>query len=75
MVVLAANQNPSAQAMEAADAARLIGSVSDIGVQLPIAFAELIESERHSRMSLAASAITDGRGVEKVIEAMGVTND
>lgn len=74
MAVLAENQQPGAQAMEAAHAARLIGAVSDIATQLPLAVAELIESERHSRMSLAASAVTDGRGVEKVLSAMGVIN-
>ncbi len=74
MVVLAENQQPSAQAIEAAHAASLIGAVSDIATQLPLAVAELIESERHSHMSLAASAVTDGRGVEKVLSAMGVIN-
>ena len=74
MVVLAANQQPGAQAMEAAHAVRLIGLVSDIATQLPLAVAELIESERQSRMSLAASAITDGRGVDKILKAMGVIN-
>jgi UDP-2,4-diacetamido-2,4,6-trideoxy-beta-L-altropyranose hydrolase len=74
MAVLAENQQPGAQAMEAAHAARLIGAVSDIARNLPLVVAELIESEPHSRMSLAASAVTDGRGVEKVLSAMGVIN-
>lgn len=74
MVVLAENQQPGAQAMEAAHAARLIGAVSDIAAQLPLAVAELSESERYSGMSLAASTVTNGRGVEKVLSAMGVIN-
>jgi UDP-2,4-diacetamido-2,4,6-trideoxy-beta-L-altropyranose hydrolase len=74
LVVLAANQRLGAQAMEAANAARLIGVVSDIPTQLPLAIAELIESERRSHMSLAASAVTDGLGVEKALNAMGVIN-
>jgi UDP-2,4-diacetamido-2,4,6-trideoxy-beta-L-altropyranose hydrolase len=74
LVVLAENQQPGAQGIEAARAARLIGAASDIATQLPLAVAELIESERHSRMSLAASAVTGGRGVEKVLSAMGVIN-
>ena len=74
MVVLAANQQPGAQAMAAAHAARLIGAVSDIASQLPLAVAEMIESERQSRTSLAASAVTDGRGVEEVLSAMGGIN-
>jgi UDP-2,4-diacetamido-2,4,6-trideoxy-beta-L-altropyranose hydrolase len=72
MVVLAANQQPGAQSLEAAHAVRLIGAVSDIAAQLPLAVRELIDSDCQSRMSLAASAITDGQGVEKVLEAMGM---
>jgi UDP-2,4-diacetamido-2,4,6-trideoxy-beta-L-altropyranose hydrolase len=74
MVVLAENQRPGAKAMAAANTARLIGVVRDIATQLPSAVAELIESEHCCRMSLAAGAVTDGRGVEKVLNAMGVIN-
>lgn len=70
IVVLAENQQPGAQALEAAQAARLVGSVSEFSAQLPAAAAELIDSGCQSRMSLAASAITDGQGVEKVLNAM-----
>jgi UDP-2,4-diacetamido-2,4,6-trideoxy-beta-L-altropyranose hydrolase len=74
MVILAVNQQPGAQAMKAAQAARLIGVVNDIPTQLPLAVAEMIELEHQSRMSLDASAVTDGRGVEEVLSAMGVIN-
>jgi len=74
MVVLADNQQDGAQALEAAHAARLIGAVSDIATQLPLAVRELIDSECQSRMSLAASAITDGQGAEKILKAMGLRN-
>lgn len=74
MVVLAENQQLGAQALEAAHAARLIGSVSEVSGQLPVAAAELIDSDCQSRMSLAASAITDGQGVEQVLKAMEVIN-
>ncbi len=74
MVVLAENQQPGAQALEAAHAARLIGAVSDIATRLPFATAELINSYCLSDMSLAASAITDGHGVEKMLQAMGALN-
>jgi UDP-2,4-diacetamido-2,4,6-trideoxy-beta-L-altropyranose hydrolase len=74
MVVLAGNQQPGAQALHAAHAARLIGVVSDIAAQLPLAVRELIDSDCRSRMSLAASAITDGHGVEKILQAMGRLN-
>lgn len=74
MVVQAENQQLGAKAIEAAHAARLIGAVSDIATQLPLAIAELIESECNGFMSLAASVVTDGRGIEKVLRAMGVIN-
>ncbi|OYT92559.1 MAG: UDP-2,4-diacetamido-2,4,6-trideoxy-beta-L-altropyranose hydrolase [Burkholderiales bacterium PBB3] len=74
MVVLAENQQASAQALEDAHAARLIGAVSDIATQLPQAVGELIDSGCQSRMGLAASAITDEPGVEKILNAMGVLN-
>jgi UDP-2,4-diacetamido-2,4,6-trideoxy-beta-L-altropyranose hydrolase len=74
VVVLAVNQQAGAQALEAAHAARLTGTVSDIATQLPQAVRELIDSKHQSRMSLAASAITDGRGVEKILKVMGVVN-
>jgi UDP-2,4-diacetamido-2,4,6-trideoxy-beta-L-altropyranose hydrolase len=75
MMVLAENQQAGAQALEAAHAARLIGAVSDIATQLPQAVRELIDSTHPTRMSLAASAITNGQGVEKVLKAMGLLND
>ena len=74
MVVLAGNQRAGAQALEAAHAARLIGSVSDIATQLPQAFRELTDSKNQMRMSLAASSITNGQGVEKILKAMGLFN-
>lgn len=74
IVVLAENQQPGAQALEAAHAARLIGAVSDIATQLPLAVRELIDSACQMRMSHAASVITDGHGVEKILAAMGVFN-
>lgn len=74
MVVLAENQQPSAQTLETARAARLIGGVSDIAIQLPLAVRELINSDCQMQMSLAASAIADGQGVEKILQAMGVLN-
>jgi UDP-2,4-diacetamido-2,4,6-trideoxy-beta-L-altropyranose hydrolase len=72
LAVLAENQQLGAQAMEAAHAARLIGAMGDIATQLPLAVAELIEPACRSRMSLAASSVTDGRGIEMVLGAMGV---
>jgi UDP-2,4-diacetamido-2,4,6-trideoxy-beta-L-altropyranose hydrolase len=69
MVVLAENQQPGTHALEAAHAARLIGTVSDIATQLPLAVRELIGSACRKRMSRAASAVTDGQGVDKILTA------
>ena len=74
MVVLAENQQAGAQALGAAHAARLIGSVSNIATQLPQALRELFDSKHQMRMSLAASSITNGQGVEKILKAMGLLN-
>lgn len=74
MVVLADNQQPSAQALVAAHAARTIGAVSDIAAQLPLAVRKLSDSECQISMSRAASAITDGQGVDKILKAMGAFN-
>lgn len=74
IAVLAENQQPGAQAMEALHAGRLIGLVGDIAKQLPLTVAELIEPACRTRMIRAASAITDGLGIDKVLTAMGVTS-
>lgn len=72
IVVLAENQHSGAQALEAAQAARLIGDVSDIAKQLPQAITEMIDADRQSRMSLAARVICEGKGVEKTLSSIGV---
>jgi len=74
MVVLAENQQAGAKALQAAHAACLVGSVSDIATQLPQTIRELIDSAGLTRMSLAASAITNGQGVEKILKTMGLLN-
>lgn len=74
MVVLAANQKAGAQALETAHAARLIGAVSDIATQLPLAVLELLDATYQIRIQHAASEITDGQGVEKILAAMGAVN-
>lgn len=74
IVVLAENQQLGAQALEAAHAARLIGAVSDIATQLPLAARELVDSACQMRMSIAASAITDGQGVDKILKTIGMFN-
>jgi UDP-2,4-diacetamido-2,4,6-trideoxy-beta-L-altropyranose hydrolase len=74
MVVLAENQQLGAHALESAGAALSVGELGDIATQLPLAVAELIDSIRWNRMSFAASGVTDGGGVNRVLTAMGVVN-
>ncbi|MDR3371390.1 UDP-2,4-diacetamido-2,4,6-trideoxy-beta-L-altropyranose hydrolase [Rhodoferax sp.] len=74
MVVLATNQEPGAQALEATHAVRLIGIDSDIAMQLPLAVLELSNWECQIRMSQAASAVSDGQGVKRITQSMGAVN-
>ncbi|MEQ1534303.1 MAG: UDP-2,4-diacetamido-2,4,6-trideoxy-beta-L-altropyranose hydrolase [Burkholderiaceae bacterium] len=75
MVVLANNQRPSAKALQEAQASRLIGGVSEVATQLPLAVQALTQDHQLMRMSTAASAVTDGQGVDKVLQALGVLID
>ncbi len=74
MVVLADNQRAAAQALDATCAARLMGAVSDISWQLPMAVSEVIDADYLNRMSLAARLVTKGQGTEKNLKAMGLLN-
>ena len=75
LVVLADNQRLGAQALQEAQAALLIGDVNDIAMKLPLAINASASHHRLQGMITAAAAITDGRGVDKVLKAMGVLND
>ncbi len=74
ILVLAENQKPAARALSQARAARLIGTKKDIAIQLPLAIHEL-NPEVLADMSRASGIITDGQGVGKVLNAMGVDYD
>lgn len=75
MVVLADNQRLGAQALQEAQAALLIGGVSDIAMQLPLAINASASNYRLQEMSTAAAKITNGQGLVKVLKAMRVLND
>ena len=75
MVVLAENQRPNAQALQGAQAVLLIGDVSDIAIQLPLAIDASTSRHRLRDISSAAAAITDGQGVGDVLRAMGIPDD
>lgn len=74
VLVLADNQQAGAQALAAAQAAYLMGSASHISEQLPLAILALSNSKHRMVMSHAASAMTDGCGVDKVLRALGAFN-
>ena len=75
IVVLADNQRQGAQALKKARTALLIEDVRDIAVQLPLTIHALASHERLREMSTAAAVLNDGRGVEKVLHALGVSHD
>ncbi len=70
VVVLADNQWLGAQALYGANACSLIGQVSDIATKLPSALGFLSQGDRLKQMGFAASAVTDGRGVTRVLQAL-----
>lgn len=74
MVVLAKNQKSGALALEAAQAARLIGDADNIAARLPLIIADLITTDGLSHLSSMASGIADGQGIRKVLHAMGIVN-
>ena len=74
LIVLAHNQEPGANALEAAGAAHLIGWVSDLGAKLPLVLNKLMSPGALSGMSKKASGTTDGRGTQRVLDAMGLKN-
>lgn len=75
MVVLAANQWPGAQALQEAQAVSLLGEGPDIAEQLPQAVAALLQGNQLQYLSDAASTVTDGRGVGRVLQSLGGCNE
>ena len=75
MVVLADNQWAGARALQKAHAARLIGTVNEIATQLPLAIEALRQGHQLTEMSLAASEVSNGQGVDKVLREMGILHD
>jgi UDP-2,4-diacetamido-2,4,6-trideoxy-beta-L-altropyranose hydrolase len=69
MVTLAENQRSGAHALRAANAARWIGAELDIAARLPGAILELADTGTRAQMGTAAAAITNGRGVDKILQA------
>lgn len=72
MVVLAANQEAGAAALQAEGAAVLLGSVAEISARLPTALQVVLQPGELARMSAVASAVVDGLGVQRVLQALEV---
>ena len=70
MVVLAENQWPGAKALQRAQAARLVGEVSDLGAQLPVQLSALLTGHALGCMGSMAAQITDGLGVTQVADLL-----
>ncbi|MGY4830613.1 UDP-2,4-diacetamido-2,4,6-trideoxy-beta-L-altropyranose hydrolase [Sphaerotilaceae bacterium SBD11-9] len=70
IVVLADNQAPGARALAAAGAGIVLGATGDVMRNLPTALSSLVSANELSKMSKAASRVTDGRGVTRVMNAM-----
>ena len=75
IVVVADNQRQGAQALKLARTALLIEDVRDIAAQLPLLIHALASHELLREMSTAAAELGNGRGVAKVLLALGVSND
>lgn len=72
MVILAANQESGARALDEAGAALLLGRVGDIPQRLPAALLDVLQPDRLRQISDAAGALVDGYGVERVLRALGM---
>ncbi len=70
LVIMAANQRPGAEALQRAGAALCIGSQESIHETLPSALQKVLMPGALNRMSSAAAAICDGRGAQRVVNAL-----
>jgi UDP-2,4-diacetamido-2,4,6-trideoxy-beta-L-altropyranose hydrolase len=70
LVVLAPNQADGAAALERAGAALALGTADQIGARLPAALRRIAEGGALAAMSMAARALVDGAGVQRVVAAM-----
>lgn len=71
LLVLAENQAPGAQALDAGGAAALIGDGSDVIHKLPAVLRRLTPKHELAMMSNAARLVADGVGVERVLAHLG----
>ncbi len=70
LVILAENQRSGALALAATEAALLIDASGPLVEQLQSSFDQLQAADRRRQMTNAASRVTDGRGVERLLQLM-----
>lgn len=70
IVVLASNQRPGALSLSAIGCALVIEHEEEIFAQLPLLMNQISGGQQIQKMSMAASGIADGQGVDRVIHAM-----
>jgi UDP-2,4-diacetamido-2,4,6-trideoxy-beta-L-altropyranose hydrolase len=70
LVVLAANQEAGARALQAEGAAILLGASSALAEVLPGAMRQCVSADRLAALSAAASQVADGAGAARVLDQM-----
>jgi UDP-2,4-diacetamido-2,4,6-trideoxy-beta-L-altropyranose hydrolase len=70
LIVLAANQEVVARALQQFGAAKVLSEPDRIVPDLPVALARLKQSDSLKDMAAAAASIIDGRGVQRVLEIL-----
>jgi UDP-2,4-diacetamido-2,4,6-trideoxy-beta-L-altropyranose hydrolase len=72
LLVLAANQEAVASALERHGAAKVLHDPDQIGSMLPTEFARLQLASALGTMAAAAASVTDGLGVQRMLEVLEV---
>ncbi len=70
LVIMADNQRQGAEALHRAGAALCIGSPDSVHETLPLALQKVLMPGELHRMSCTAAAICDGRGAQRVVDAL-----
>lgn len=72
LVVLAANQEAGAAALEQAGAAVSLGRVDQVRARLPAALAGMMQAPRLDRMGQVAAGLVDGQGAGRILRALEI---
>jgi UDP-2,4-diacetamido-2,4,6-trideoxy-beta-L-altropyranose hydrolase len=74
LVALADNQISGARALEACGAALLLGDANSVAHRLQGVLSRLLCGNQLGELAAAASRVTDGRGVARVVAEMAAAN-